>query len=310
MIINKPKFWDKKIGLISIFLFPLSLIFTFLIFVKKKITKKRSFKIPIICVGNIYVGGTGKTPTSIFLAKEIEKFGKKVAILRKYYKEHIDEHELIKKNFQNLILNEDRLEGLSDVEKSNFDIVILDDGFQDYRIKKNLNIICFNNNQLIGNGLVLPSGPLRENLSALKDADIVIINGDEESSFKEKILDINKKLKIFYSRYRPINIDRFRGKKLFAIAAIGNPNNFFQLLVQNNLNVEKKLSFPDHYKFSKNEIQKLVEEAKKTNYEIIMTEKDYLRVKDFKIENLNYLKVMLEINKQDELLATIKELYD
>ena len=310
MIINKPKFWDKKIGLISIFLFPLSLIFTFLIFVKKKITKKRSFKIPIICVGNIYVGGTGKTPTSIFLAKEIEKFGKKVAILRKYYKEHIDEHELIKKNFQNLILNEDRLEGLSDVEKSNFDIVILDDGFQDYRIKKNLNIICFNNNQLIGNGLVLPSGPLRENLSALKDADIVIINGDEESSFKEKILDINKKLKIFYSRYRPINIDRFRDKKLFAIAAIGNPDNFFQLLVQNNLNVEKKLSFPDHYKFSKNEIQKLVEEAKKTNYEIIMTEKDYLRVKDFKIENLNYLKVMLEINKQDELLATIKELYD
>ncbi len=310
MIINKPKFWDKKIGLISIFLFPLSLIFIFLIFVKKKITKKRSFKIPIICVGNIYVGGTGKTPTSIFLAKEIEKFGKKVAILRKYYKEHIDEHELIKKNFQNLILNEDRLEGLSDVEKSNFDIVILDDGFQDYRIKKNLNIICFNRNQLIGNGLVMPSGPLRENLSALKDADIVIINGDEESSFKEKILDINKKLKIFYSRYRPINIDRFRGKKLFAIAAIGNPDNFFQLLVQNNLNVEKKLSFPDHYKFSKNEIQKLVEEAKRTNYEIIMTEKDYLRVKDFKIENLNYLKVMLEINKQDELLATIKELYD
>ena len=168
MIINKPKFWDKKIGLISIFLFPLSLIFIFLIFVKKKITKKRAFKIPIICVGNIYVGGTGKTPTSIFLAKEIEKFGKKVAILRKYYKEHIDEHELIKKNFQNLILNEDRLEGLSDVEKSNFDIVILDDGFQDYRIKKNLNIICFNSNQLIGNGLVMPSGPLRENLSALK----------------------------------------------------------------------------------------------------------------------------------------------
>ena len=227
MIINKPKFWDKKIGLISIFLFPLSLIFTFLIFVKKKITKKRSFKIPIICVGNIYVGGTGKTPTSIFLAKEIEKFGKKVAILRKYYKEHIDEHELIKKNFQNLILNEDRLEGLSDVEKSNFDIVILDDGFQDYKIKKDLNIICFNRNQLIGNGLVMPSGPLRENLSALKDADIVIINGDEESSFKEKILDINKKLKIFYSRYRPINIDRFRDKKLFAFAAIGNPDNFF-----------------------------------------------------------------------------------
>ena len=97
----------------------------------------------------------------------------------------------------------------------------------------------------------MPSGPLRENLSALKDADIVIINGDEESSFKEKILDINKKLKIFYSRYRPINIDRFRDKKLFAIAAIGNPDNFFQLLVQNNLNVEKKYLFPIIINFQK-----------------------------------------------------------
>ena len=112
------------------------------------------------------------------------------------------------------------------MEKSNFDIVILDDGFQDYRIKKNLNIICFNHNQLIGNGgsaLWSITGKFK----CFKDADIVIINGDEESSFKEKILDINKKLKIFYSRYRPINIDRFRGKKLFAIAAIGNPIIFF-----------------------------------------------------------------------------------
>ena len=167
--INKPKFWDRKIGLISILFFPLSLIVIFFTFLKKKITKTRGFKIPVICVGNIYLGGTGKTPTSILLANELSKLGKKPLILRKYYKNHNDEYSLIKNYFKNLIISKNRIEGLKEAEKSNFDIVILDDGLQDYKIKKNLSIVCFNNNQLIGNGMVLPSGPLRKNLSILKN---------------------------------------------------------------------------------------------------------------------------------------------
>ena len=229
MILNKPKFWDKKIGLISIFLFPLSLIFTFLIFVKKKITRERSFKIPIICVGNIYVGGTGKTPTSIFLANEIKKFGKKVAILRKYYKEHSDEHSLIKENFNNLILNADRTKGILKAELDRYDSVILDDGFQDYKIKKNLSILCFNQNQLIGNGFLIPAGPLRENLTSLKNANLILINGLKDSHFEKKLLKINENLEFFYSKYYPINISNFKNKKLLAIAGIGNPDNFFNL---------------------------------------------------------------------------------
>ena len=96
MKINKPKFWDKKIGLISILLIPLSIITQILIFIKKNFTNSRIFKIPIICIGNIYVGGTGKTPTAIFLTKELEQKGKKPVILRKYYNSHLDEHGLIK----------------------------------------------------------------------------------------------------------------------------------------------------------------------------------------------------------------------
>ena len=310
MILIKPKFWNQKINFLTIFLLPLSLIFIFIIFLKKKFTKSLRFKIPIICVGNIFLGGTGKTPISVFLAKEISKLGKKTVILRRYYKNHKDEYKFIKSKFKNLILNKNRISGLEIAEKSNFDVAILDDGLQDYRIRKNLNIVCFNQNQLIGNGFVLPSGPLRETLNALKNANIVIINGDKDKYFERKILNVNKKLEVFYSSYIPLNINKFKNKKLLAIAGIGNPENFFKLIEKNKLKLEKKIIFPDHYEFSRNEIQNIVDEATSKNCQIIMTEKDYFKVKHFKIRKIKFLKVLLKIDNQKKLLNKIKELYD
>ena len=310
MMLTKPKFWSQKINFLTIFLLPLSLIFIFIIFLKKKFTKSLRFKIPLICVGNIFLGGTGKTPISVFLAKEISKLGKKTVILRRYYKNHKDEYKFIKSKFKNLILNKNRISGLEIAEKSNFDVAILDDGLQDYRIRKNLSIVCFNQNQLIGNGFVLPSGPLRETLNALKNANIVIINGDKDKYFERKILNVNKKLEIFYSSYIPLNINEFKNKKLFAIAGIGNPENFFKLIEKNKLKLEKKIIFPDHYEFSKNEIQNIVDEATSKNCQIIMTEKDYFKVKHFKIRKIKFLKVLLKIDNQKKLLNKIKELYD
>ena len=244
------------------------------------------------------------------MAKEISKLGKKTVILRRYYKNHKDEYKFIKSKFKNLILNKNRISGIEIAEKSNFDVAILDDGLQDYRIRKNLSIVCFNQNQLIGNGFVLPSGPLRETLNALKNANIVIINGGKDKYFERKILNVNKKLEVFYSSYIPLNINEFKNKKLFAIAGIGNPENFFKLIEKNKLKLEKKIIFPDHYEFSKNEIQNIVDEATSKNCQIIMTEKDYFKVKHFKIRKIKFLKVLLKIDNQKKLLNKIKELYD
>ena len=309
MMLIKPKFWDKKIGIFSIILYPLSLIYLIIIYIKKKITKVHRFKIPIICVGNIYVGGTGKTPLSILLANEIKKLGKETVILRKYYDSHNDEYELIKNNFNNLIINKKRIDGILKAERANYDIIILDDGLQEYKIKKNLNIVCFNEKQLVGNGLVMPAGPLRENLNNLKSSDVVIINGNKNKSFEEKILNINNKLKIFYSNYKPQNIEKFKNKKLFAIAGIGNPGNFFQLIEDNDLSIKKKFIFPDHHKYSKNEIMNIVDEAKKENCQIITTEKDYYKIKKFDIK-IEYIKISLNIENKDILINKIKKLYD
>ena len=309
--ITKPKFWDyKKISLISILFLPLSLITLLIIFLKKKLIKKKIFKIPVICVGNIYVGGTGKTPASITIAKELSNIGIKTAILRKFYSSHSDEHNQIKNYFNDLITCKNRSAGIKEAENKGYETVILDDGFQDYSIAKNLSIICFHQNQLIGNGLILPSGPLRESLNALKSANIVLINGERNKDFEGKLLKINQNLEIFYAYYKPENIDQFKNNELLALAGIANPENFFMMLEERNLNVREKLIYPDHYKFNKIEVQKIIDKAQKEKLKLIMTEKDFFKFQDFNLSQINYLKVSLQILNKERLMNIIKKVYD
>ncbi len=301
MKILKPKFWQKKFSIYSILLWPISILYLMLFYLRKQITHTSSFTMPIICVGNIYVGGTGKTPLSMLIANEL-KNKKKPVIIKKFYKEHKDEHELIKSNKIPLILNNTRKSAIEKAQKDNFDFVILDDGFQDFSIYKNINIICFNENQLIGNGMLLPSGPLREKISSLKRAQIIVINGNKNKEFEEKILYISNNLKIFYSKYIPSNISSFTNKKLLAFAGIGEPEFFFETLKKNNLDVKKTISFPDHYNYKEDEIREIYDYAKKNNYTVITTEKDFHRIKNYKIENIEFLKLKLEIQNKDKLI--------
>ena len=306
MIFSKPKFWHKKNSLISWMLVPISLFLQLLSAIKAKITIQKSFKIPIICVGNIYLGGTGKTPLTITIAKELIKLKRKPAIIKKYYPEHIDEHNLISDSLNCLFLEKERFKAITNAEKKEYDVAILDDGFQDFSIKKDLNILCFNSKQLIGNGMMIPAGPLREEIGAIKRSHIILINGDKNEMFEKKILSISNKVKIFYSKYVPTNINEFKEKKLIAFAGIGNPDNFFSLLEENNLRIEKKIAFPDHYKFNKSDIQKLLNESLANNLDLITTEKDYFRIKKYAIKEIKYIKLKLEIFQKNEFLNQIK----
>ena len=309
MKLYKPKFWNKK-NFLSILLFPISLIVQLFAFIKQKSVKSLNFNIPIICLGNIYLGGTGKTPLSIYLANELKKRGKNPVIIRKYYKSHKDEHSLIKKKIGFLILNTNRANAIKEAERKGFDSVILDDGFQDHKIKKDLNVICFNSFQLDGNGLVLPAGPLRESFDSLKRAHIVMINGEKNNSFEERIYKINKNIKIFYSKYDPINVQQFRQGKFIALIGIGNPENFLSLLSKIGVNIIKKYIVPDHYQFDKNEVSKIIQEAKDNDCKIILTEKDYYKVKDFSLERMVCLKVDLSIDEKENFLDAILKTYD
>jgi len=302
----KPNFWKKKYyNIYSLILLPISIIIQFLYFIQKGIITPKKFNIPVICVGNIYIGGTGKTPLTLELYNILKSMNKNPAIVKKFYKNHYDEIELIKQNVGNLFLNSSRKKAMDEVQNKNFDVAILDDGYQDCSIKKDLKILCFNEKQLIGNGHTIPSGPLREKLSSIKKSQIVVINGNENKNFEDKLKKISKNINIFYSRYIPEIPKEFNNKKFLAFAGIGNPENFFDTLREYSLNIIKSKIFPDHYSYKKNEIENLLDLANKNKLDLITTEKDHYRLKKLGF-NINYLKIKVQIEKKDKFEKLIK----
>ena len=303
----KPHFWKKKYSIFSILLFPVSILIQILFFIKKNTVKKERFSIPVICIGNIYIGGTGKTPMAIKMVTIFEKLNKAPVIIKKFYENQNDEVVLIKKKTKNLVTGSTRNEAINKAIKKKFNLIILDDGFQDYSIRKNLNILCFNSNQLIGNGFSVPSGPLREPLSSIKNSQIIIINGNRNEEFEKTIKKVSNNISIYYSNYLPINVKKLQNINLLAFAGIGNPENFFQLLSNYNLKVKKTISFPDHYNYTKKDIKNLFSLAKKNNLRLVTTEKDYCRLKHLGLnENISHIAVELNLVNEEKFIEELK----
>ena len=306
MKIYKPKFWDKKYHtFFSIILWPISFLYQIVISIKETAASKKKFSIPVICVGNIYLGGTGKTPLSIKIW-EIFKDEKRPVVLKKNYKNHQDEIELIKK-YCKILVSDKRSDGINRAIEKNFDLVIMDDGFQDFEIVKNLNIICFNSQQGIGNGYTIPSGPLRENLKSLKKCQIILINGKKNLQFEDKLKIYNNKLEFFYFNYFIKNVNEFKNKKLIPFAGIGNPENFFQLLKDSHLNIVKEINFPDHYEYKQADLDNLVAMENKYKAKLVTTEKDYLRISPFNRRRFEMLPIKVNIHEEKKFSQSIKK---
>jgi len=308
MKLKKPKFWNN-VNFLSICLLPLSLITIIFNNLKKYIITGFRFDIPIICVGNIFIGGTGKTPLSIYIYNLLKKRRYKPAIVRRYYNSHMDEINLTKSKVKQFFCDKKRILSISKAETKKNNIIIMDDGLQDVSVIKDLNIICFNSFDLVGNGFLLPAGPLREQLHNIKNYQIAIINGRRNIAFEKKLKSISSNIEIYQSKYVIKNLKRFRGKKILAFAGIGNPQNFFDLLRDNGLKVKKEISFPDHYNYTKKEIENLISKAKDEALTLLTTEKDFFRIKKSGIKNINYVSVELKISNyksfEKELLRNL-----
>ena len=301
----KPKFWNsKKFSIISYALIPLSFFWKLIFFLNKISTREKKVEAFVICVGNIYIGGTGKTPLSLKLFSLLKKKNKNCAFIRKKYLEYQDEIELLKLKGPTYE-DRKRINAINNAIKDNLDIVIMDDGFQDFSIKKNISIVCFHEKQWLGNGFTIPSGPLRENLSGLKRANYAFINGEKNDYNENILLEKNQFLKIFYYSYKPTNIKLFENKKAICFAGIGNPNNFFDLIKKNNIDIIEEISFPDHYDFSEKDLKNLEQKAENSDAILLTTEKDYLRLGDSYKKKINYLSIEVEIENEDNFIEEL-----
>jgi tetraacyldisaccharide 4'-kinase len=328
MYFIKPKFWDeKKNSFLSILLYPLSIIYYLILLIKKKNTIPQKFNIPIICVGNIYIGGTGKTSAAIEVAKILNQF-KKVCFLTKGYgrkskkdiylnqldisnqntKDTGDESLLLNK-FGHVYISNNRSKAINIIIKLGYDAIILDDGFQDPQIFKNLNILCFDSNNWVGNNNLLPAGPLREPLKSIKEVNIIIIKGGKNEIIEKEIKTISPNIKIIYAQNRIENIETLKNKNFIAFAGIGNPYSFFNTLLDNEIKILKQIIYPDHFEFTEENYKLLTLEAENNNCNLITTEKDYVRIdKQFR-EKVYYTKLNTSLIEKESLEKELKKLF-
>tara|TARA_Y100000996_G_scaffold320025_1_gene256179 strand:+ start:761 stop:1684 length:924 start_codon:yes stop_codon:yes gene_type:complete len=306
MNLKKPKFWDKKKpNIYAYLLYPIALIIKLLNALK--ISKPKRTVIKTICVGNFYIGGTGKTSLSLKINEILKNNKIKSCFVKKFYKNQIDEQKMLKNNGK-LFLSKNRIEAIKKAEKENYDVVILDDGLQDNTINYNLSFVCFNNINWIGNGLTIPAGPLREELKNLKKYKHVFLNGNMENIeyLKKQIFNVNPEINIHIGIYKPLNLSEFKKEKNYLIfSGIGNHQTFLAMMKKNGFKVFKDIEFPDHYNYNDFDIKNIIDEANKYNCEVITTEKDYLRIENSNSEKIKFIKSNLEIIDEEKFIKIL-----
>ena len=311
MNFKKPKFWDlSKPNFISYILFPLTLIIRINNFFLDNLSLSKNKNIKTICIGNIYLGGTGKTPTTIKLYNIIKRLGFNVVTAKKFYKNEEDE-QIILKEKTNLISEKTRNKIINSAIKKNFDLIVFDDGLQDKKVNYDIKFVCFNSDEWIGNGQLIPSGPLREKLNSLKKYDGVFIKGNDliiSKTISKIIKKINPEIKIYFTNYNVMNLDNFDlTKKYLLFSGIGSPKNFKNLLIKENFQIDFEMVFPDHYKYKISDIINILNNAKNLNTRIITTKKDYVKIPEEFKHKIDYLEVDLNINKEEDLINFLKQ---
>jgi tetraacyldisaccharide 4'-kinase len=310
MKLKKPKFWDyKKPNLYAYLLLPISIILRLVSKLKSKPQNKNS-KIRTICVGNIYIGGTGKTSLVIKIKEILHQKNIKTCFIKKFYSDQTDEQQLLNNNGP-LFTATKRITSLNEAISNGYEVAIFDDGLQDSNISYDLEIVCFNNLNWIGNGFTLPSGPLREGINNLKFYDNIFLNGNKENlvDIKHQIKKINPKININEGKYIPLNIDDFdKNHEYLIFSGIGNHKTFVNMLKNNNLKIIDDLEYPDHYQYLEKDFNEIIYKAKKYGAKIITTEKDYLRLDSFDKTEILFIKSSLKIMDEKNFIDILMDL--
>ena len=282
--------------------------------------------IPIVCIGNITLGGAGKTPTVIFLANYFKKNNIKAHVVSRGYggafedtvfvdpRTHsayqVGDEPLLISQHAKVWVSKKKKEGILEAYKAGAELVLLDDGYQNFSITKDVNILVFDSEINLKNENIFPLGNLRESFRPAVDrADFLISIGNSVSrkNLRETIFQ-NYNQKIIDGKFVPNIIPKLKKQKLVAFCGIGRPEKFFSMLRKLNLEIIKEYSFSDHHFYSNRQLTKILDIAKKNNALIVTTEKDFVKIPVTFKKNIYPIDIELHLSKNKKLLLELKKL--
>ena len=324
MQLKTPKFWAKK-NLLSCALLPLSLIYFLGFVVLNFLRKTQKISKPVICVGNLIAGGSGKTPTAIALGKILKEIAPpdfQFAYLSSGYKgsglkflalgkgensaQDVGDEAILLSKIAPTFVAKNRLFGARKIENiEEIKALILDDGMQNNALQKDLTIAVVDGQIGFGNGFLIPAGPMRESLkSGFSKADFVVVINDLSPDVEQKL----RGQKFTKARLLPSNLEEFSDAKLLAFCGLAYPQKFFSFLKSCNLEVAECREFSDHFSYRDEDLNSLLQDAQSKGLRLITTKKDWVKFSPDFQNKINYLDVELEFLDKNFVCEYLKKL--
>ncbi len=282
--------------------------------------------VPVVCVGNITLGGAGKTPTVIFLAQYLNKNNIKTHVVSRGYggkfkgtilvkrRTHsayeVGDEPLLISQYANVWVSKKKKEGILAAHKAGAEIVILDDGHQNFSIAKDASILVFDAEVNVKNEKIFPLGNLRESLrSALNRANFVICIGNSVSTkkFKKNFFQ-DRNINFIEGKFEPNITPILKKRKLVAFCGIGRPEKFFSMLRNHNLEIVKAYSFPDHHRYSRKQLSQILDIAQNHNAIVVTTKKDFVKLPSTFTKSIYSVDIELHLEKNTKLFMALKNL--
>jgi tetraacyldisaccharide 4'-kinase len=307
-----PKFWGHSSSSgASLLLLPAACLYNLAGTLRQILASPWRAPVPVICVGNLVAGGAGKTPVVLKIIQMLKKRGNSPHALTRGYGGNLvgptqvdpEHHTFTETGDEPLLLARyaptwvsiDRVQGAQKITEA--DVIVMDDGFQNPSLFKNISLIVVDGLYGFGNGQVIPAGPLREPIKGgLKRADAVVLIGEDSSRVEETIRhNCEKELPILRAALvaRP-GAHELLERPVFAFAGIGTPSKFFKTLEGLGCTLIKRISFSDHHPYSISEINELKKSANKQNAVLVTTEKDAIRLPDSTRDDIKILAIELK----------------
>ncbi len=293
---REPAFWHRPRSLTSLLLTPLGALYGLVAGLRMR-REGLDAGVPVLCVGNYHVGGAGKTPTVLALTKLLRDLGETPVVLSRGYggrlhgpirvdpARHaaldVGDEPLMMARTVPVVVARDRVDGVALAKSQGASVILMDDGFQNPAIAKNVSLIVIDGDRGLGNARVFPAGPLRAPLPPQlerTDALVVVGDGTAAATVAAAIAAQGKPVLSAHLRADEASVAALHGKRVLAFAGIGDPVRFFRTLRAFGIEVVAERAFPDHHAFSKNEIAELIDEAKRDALTPVTTEKDLARL--------------------------------